>query len=169
MPKFLESKLKKEYGAKSKVPYKVMNSIGAMKGNKETAKGRDMERMHKIFPKIQEGDDPFDMIHMFEKFKGVTQNAAKYGELECLKYAHENGCPWDEETCASAAEKGKLECLKYAHENGCPWDEDTCEFAAAKGDLECLKYACENGCPCDIRMCKVVAANSDVYAFCQEW
>ena len=47
MPKFLESKLKKEYGAKSSVPYKIMNSIGAMKGNKETAKGRAMEKKHK--------------------------------------------------------------------------------------------------------------------------
>lgn len=47
MPKFLETKLKKEYGAKSTVPYKVMNSIGAMKGNKETAKGKAMEKMHR--------------------------------------------------------------------------------------------------------------------------
>lgn len=46
-PKFLETKLKKEYGAKSKVPYKVMNSIGAMKGNKTTAKGMAMEKAHK--------------------------------------------------------------------------------------------------------------------------
>lgn len=47
MPKFLENKLKTEYGAKSAVPYKIMNKIGAMKGNKETAKGKSMEKMHK--------------------------------------------------------------------------------------------------------------------------
>ena len=46
MPKFLEEKLKKEYGANSSIPYKVMNSIGAMKGNRETAKGKAMERKH---------------------------------------------------------------------------------------------------------------------------
>ena len=46
MPKFLERKLKAEYGADSKIPYKVMNSIGAMHGNKETAKGREMEAKH---------------------------------------------------------------------------------------------------------------------------
>ena len=46
MPKFLEAKLKAEYGANSKIPYKVMNSIGAMHGNKETAKGKEMERKH---------------------------------------------------------------------------------------------------------------------------
>ena len=46
MPKFLENKLKKEYGAKSDIPYKVMNKMGAMKGNKITAKGREMEKKH---------------------------------------------------------------------------------------------------------------------------
>lgn len=46
MPKFLEDKLKREYGANSKIPYKVMNSIGAMKGNRETAKGRAMQKKH---------------------------------------------------------------------------------------------------------------------------
>ena len=74
------------------------------------------------------------------------------GHLDCLKYAHENGCPWKyanihaqmqhtmaiqialsmlmrmavrgmKDTCADAAYKGHLDCLKYAHENGCPWDE----------------------------------------------
>ena len=46
MPAFLEAKLKKRYGADSKVPYKIMNKIGAMRGNKETAKGKAMERKH---------------------------------------------------------------------------------------------------------------------------
>lgn len=47
MPKFLEKKLKKEYGAKSDVPYKIMNKMGMMKGNKETAKGKKSEKMHR--------------------------------------------------------------------------------------------------------------------------
>ena len=42
--------------------------------------------------------------------------------LECLKYAHEHGCPWDILTCMYAALNGHLDCLQYAHENGCPWD-----------------------------------------------
>lgn len=46
MPKFLENQLKKEYGANSAIPYKIMNSIGAMKGSKETAKGRQMAQKH---------------------------------------------------------------------------------------------------------------------------
>ena len=68
-------------------------------------------------------------------------SAAKYGHIECLKYAHEKGCPWDEKTCWSAAYYGHLECLTYAHENGCPWDEKTCSCAALGGQLECWNTA----------------------------
>ena len=46
MPKFLEKKLKARYGKKSKTPYKIMNKIGAMRGNKETAKGKAMAKKH---------------------------------------------------------------------------------------------------------------------------
>lgn len=46
MPKFLENKLKSEYGQNSSVPYKIMNAMGAMRGNKETAKGRAMQKKH---------------------------------------------------------------------------------------------------------------------------
>ncbi len=59
MPRFLEEKLKEEYGANSSTPYKVMNSIGAMKGNKETAKGKEMEKKHiekKYDKKFKEND-----------------------------------------------------------------------------------------------------------------
>jgi hypothetical protein len=45
-PKFLEEKLQKEYGKDSDVPYKVMNKLGVMHGNKETAKGKREEKKH---------------------------------------------------------------------------------------------------------------------------
>lgn len=47
MPKILEEKLKKEYGAKSDVPYKIMNKLGFMRGSKETAKGKALDRKKK--------------------------------------------------------------------------------------------------------------------------
>ncbi len=43
MPKKLEAKLKKEYGANSDIPYKIMNKMGVMHGNKETKKGRSID------------------------------------------------------------------------------------------------------------------------------
>lgn len=47
MPKAFEDKLKKEYGASSDIPYKIMNSMGLMRGNKETAKGAAMDAKHR--------------------------------------------------------------------------------------------------------------------------
>lgn len=46
MPKFLEEKLKKEYGDNPHAIYGTMNKIGAMKGSKETKKGKHMEEEH---------------------------------------------------------------------------------------------------------------------------
>lgn len=46
MPKFLEKKLKSEYGDNPGAVYGTMNEIGAMRGNKETPKGRAMEAKH---------------------------------------------------------------------------------------------------------------------------
>lgn len=46
MPAFLEQRLKSEYGANSSTPYKIMNKLGAMRGNQETAKGRAMQAKH---------------------------------------------------------------------------------------------------------------------------
>jgi hypothetical protein len=55
MPAFLEKKLKAEYGSNSKIPYMIMNKIGAMHGNKETAKGMSMERKHAAKMKLMRG------------------------------------------------------------------------------------------------------------------
>lgn len=46
MPKFLETKLKREYPNNPRAVYGTLNAIGAMRGNKETAKGRAMEAKH---------------------------------------------------------------------------------------------------------------------------
>ncbi len=46
MPQFLKSKLKQEYGDNDSAVYGTMNKIGAMHGNKETAKGRTMQAKH---------------------------------------------------------------------------------------------------------------------------
>src|ERR1035441_3020776 len=46
MPKFLEDKLRAEDGDQPSAIYGTINKLGAMHGNKETAKGREMERKH---------------------------------------------------------------------------------------------------------------------------
>ena len=53
MPAFLEKKLKKEYGADSDIPYKVMNKLGYMHGSKETKKGKLAEKKHETAKKMK--------------------------------------------------------------------------------------------------------------------
>jgi hypothetical protein len=71
--------------------------------------------------------------------------AAKYGQLDCLQYLHEHGCPWDERTSFAAAEKGQLACLQYVIDHGCSWNSQTMNVAANYGRLDCLKYLCSLG------------------------
>jgi hypothetical protein len=46
MPRFLEAILQKEYGKDSKIPYKVMNAKGYMRGNQPTTKGEALQATH---------------------------------------------------------------------------------------------------------------------------
>lgn len=46
MPKFLEEKLKREYPNNPSAVYGTLNRIGAMRGNKTTAKGEAMQAKH---------------------------------------------------------------------------------------------------------------------------
>ena len=59
---------------------------------------------------------------------------------------HENGCPWNSETCLYAALNGHLHVFQYLHENGCPWDSDPCYYAAYHEHWDCLQYAVDNKC-----------------------
>ena len=46
MPKFLERRLRAEYGDNPAAIYGTMNKLGAMHGSVETAKGRAMQAKH---------------------------------------------------------------------------------------------------------------------------
>ena len=56
------------------------------------------------------------------KVDRTCAEAAINGKLETLQYAHEHGCPRNEDTTIGAAESGHLETLKYAHESQCLWN-----------------------------------------------
>ena len=89
--------------------------------------------------------------------RDTCAGAAEGGHLEMLKWARENDCPWDWRTCAYAAWGGHLEMLKWARANGCPWYASTCAYAAKGGHLEVLKWARENSCPLDANTCTYAA------------
>ncbi len=69
-----------------------------------------------------EGGGSSEAIHRRLQQKGC--------HMDVLKYAHENGCSWNERTCTWAAMGGHLAVLKYAREHGCPWDRTECRDIA---------------------------------------
>lgn len=69
----------------------------------------------------------------------VACAAAKYGQLHCLQYIFEYTDKRDFSICHAAALNDHVNCLQYAHENGCKFHciED---IIIEKGSLQCLKY-----------------------------
>lgn len=82
-----------------------------------------------------------------------TVKAAISGnQVHCLRYLHAVAPGiWDETLCAFAAKEDSIDCLRYLHENGCPWSAETTFSALMEGNLECLSYAHQHGCPFDYR------------------
>jgi len=75
---------------------------------------------------------------------GTISSAAYQGNVEMVKYCVANECPINTWACARAAENGQLECLKYLHEEAkAPWDSWTATRAAQNGHLHILEYLVE--------------------------
>ena len=62
-----------------------------------------------------------------DKHDRLLHIAAMNGHLSEMKWLHNKGCPWNEETCTGAAYGGHLKVLKWLRGKGCPWNEETWE------------------------------------------
>ena len=100
MPKFLEEKLRKEYGNNPHAIYGTMNKLGAMKGNKETAKGRAMEKKHEAKMEVpyhsthiqHHGDGSHTVEHTpHMKSAGKSGAFMEHGESTSYSVPHTKG------------------------------------------------------------------------------
>jgi hypothetical protein len=98
-----------------------------------------------------------DHRRQWQEEEDWSKQFAVKGWLALLQWARSNGCPWDEQACASAARRGHLGVLQWARANGCPWDEWTCADAAEGGHLAVLQWARTNGCLWDEWTCAEAA------------
>jgi hypothetical protein len=101
-----------------------------------------------------------------------TTLAAKNGHLDCLRYAHENGCEMSHLITVEAAANGHLDCLQYAHSQGCEMSHLITAEAAENGHLDCLQYAHENGCILGVWSAPCAAENGHIecFKYCfQKW
>lgn len=83
-------------------------------------------------------EDPIPLLKLFRGngyvfTEGTCALAAKYGDVQLLRWLKYKGCPWDEETCIQAVLFKHYGALVNAHENGCTWTKRT---YAACFDLE---------------------------------
>lgn len=81
-----------------------------------------------------------------EKFTTFTKDVVS--NISMLKWARENGCPWNTNICSMIAYDGNLDVLKWAHSEGCPLSIGVCNYAALNGKLNILKWAREQNPPC---------------------
>lgn len=75
----------------------------------------------------------------------ICNMLARLGDRECLQFAREYGCPWDEGTCDQAVEGGHLSVLRWARQNGCPWGPKACSGAARGEHIDALRWAEKTG------------------------
>ncbi len=95
----------------------------------------------------------------------ICIHAAKNNNLEILKWARSLGCSWNFWVAYFAAENNNLSLLQWAITNGCGWNSSICTVAARKGYFEILKWAINNGCPYDKDACLKAATIFEVIQF----
>ena len=81
------------------------------------------------------GDEKFRNGKLASTLQRCMELAVQQGDLNIMKWLHENGAQLDEETFHAAARLGSLENMKWLKENQCPWGIST--WCAAK--LECAR------------------------------
>lgn len=69
----------------------------------------------------------------------VCYHAARGGSLEMLQHVRSKSYPWNEDVCNCAAGFGYFSMLKWALENGCPFNGLTCAYAVASDSPNILE------------------------------
>ena len=87
-----------------------------------------------------------ELVDYKPKYKNFAY-AAKFGNLDNMKWLKANCCPFDKLTFSYAAKFGNLDNMKWLKDNGCPFDDYTFSYAALNGDLDNMKWLKANGCP----------------------
>jgi hypothetical protein len=147
-------------------PGRIMCELIAISGNLPMMKWARSES-----PSTKHDATSMDRLPLFPWDAWTCSNAARFGNIEMLKWLHQKKCPWHPWDSSIltyvAAENGHLESLKWLHEIGIPWNEKTCAAAATGGHIDILMWLREHDCPWDGNTLKCAKASGfdDVYSW----
>jgi hypothetical protein len=99
----------------------------------------------------------------------VMNIATEYGQLDIIKYFHNQNCPLSYSIMYYGSNTGNLNIIKYAHENGVNWSRDGDEtyIASSYGFLDILQYVHQNGCI--IHSCAIKIASQNGHLDCLQY
>lgn len=110
---------------------------------------------------------------MIKSFKsGIGNKAATSCDVECIRFAHENGYKLGRNSFASVlnntnkpiSNNMKLQCIKYIEECGYKLDTNLLALAIQKKNFLCVKYMHDQGIKFDDRCCNngLFSKNKDI-------
>lgn len=98
------------------------------------------------------GNNPDILLKTLERVKADARDfalAAKMGSVRAMESMLKYGNAWDETTPATASRWGNLACLRFAHENGCKWTSTTL-FTTHQDCIDyATKHKCGNDEKCE--------------------
>lgn len=113
-------------------------------------------------------ESPKKLVQHYTYYIACIKEAAYGGFIDILKWLDDGtGNIFIKTLCTSAAHGNQLEVLKWARENNCPWDNQVCLHAVKNNNFELLKWAIENDCVCNYSVCKHIIKYDRVEIF--EW
>lgn len=91
------------------------------------------------------------LVQRGDTFSDVScEHAVLSGNLDCLKYVLEVGCPVTQRAFTAAVKYGHIDCVKHMHNIVGKTLESpfNCDVAASRGQLDCFKYLYEHDFRC---------------------
>lgn len=89
----------------------------------------------------------------------IIISVCEFGHLAIIMYLHEQGAALQVQAMDKAASYGFLPVVQYLHEHGCAWGQNASELAARGGYLPCFAYMHQHGCPVPTNVLSTVVEN----------
>lgn len=95
----------------------------------------------------------------------LLQPAAMEGDVIMLRFLRAHGALWHAEVTQCAIDADSLACVRYAHEDGCPWT-DRARWSVEGNGFRCEAYVLAHTCPNNAGACAECVWRARVTSVC---